>query len=110
MGCRQYLILAAGLDSFALRNENTSLSVFEADLPEVLRDKQQRIERAGMVSRAVYVPCDLSKPEWKECLLRSGFGPDQKTFASLLGINTREPQHPMAAPQGVSYLTAVRKQ
>ena len=32
------------------------------DLPELLRDKRQRIARAGLRSCAVDVPCDLAAP------------------------------------------------
>ena len=56
LGCRQYVIFASGYDTFAIRNSNASLSVYEMDMPEVLADKKQRIENAGLTSRAIYVP------------------------------------------------------
>ena len=87
LGCRQYVIFASGYDTFAIRNSNASLSVYEIDLPEVLADKQRRIEKAGLESRAVYVPCDLSETSWKDQLTDSGFRRDQKSFGSLLGIS-----------------------
>ena len=33
IGCRQYVLFASGYDTFALRNGDTSLSVYELDLP-----------------------------------------------------------------------------
>ena len=87
LGCRQYVIFASGYDTFAIRNSNAALSVYEIDLPEVLADKQRRIEKAGLVSRVVYVPCDLSETSWKDQLTDSGFRRDQKSFGSLLGIS-----------------------
>lgn len=61
-GCRQYVLFAAGYDTFAIWNPDTPLAVFELDLPELLRDKRQRIARAGLRSCAVDVPCDLAAP------------------------------------------------
>lgn len=87
LGCRQIVVFASGYDTFAIRNSNAALSVYEIDLPEVLADKQRRIEKAGLESRAVYVPCDLSEASWKDCLTDSGFRRDQKSFGSLLGIS-----------------------
>ena len=87
LGCRQYVILASGYDTYAIRNHDPSLSVFELDLPDVLADKERRTEQAGLQSGAVSVPCDLSEDAWKDRLMESGFQCDQKAFASLLGIS-----------------------
>ena len=87
LGCRQYVLLASGYDTFALRNRDTSLSVYELDLPYVLADKQDRIEKAGLESGAVYVPCNLADPAWKDKLKENGFQPGWKAFCSLLGIS-----------------------
>ena len=87
LGCRQYVIFASGYDTFAFRNRDASLSVFELDLPEVLVDKKMRIEKAGLQSCAVYVPCDLSEASWKEHLIRNGLVCNEKSFGSLLGIS-----------------------
>ncbi len=87
LGCRQYVLFASGYDTFAIRNGDASLSVYELDLPDVLADKQRRIEKAGLESDAVYVPCDLADPAWKDRLTGSGFKPGQKAFCSLLGIS-----------------------
>ena len=73
LGCRQYVLFASGYDTFAIRNEDASLSVFELDLPEALAVKKARINRAGLKSGAVYVPCDLSGEQWKDGLAESGF-------------------------------------
>ncbi len=87
LGCRQYVLLASGYDTFALRNRGSSLAVYELDLPDVLADKQSRIEKAGLESGSVYVPCDLADPAWKDRITESGFDPGQKAFCSLLGIS-----------------------
>lgn len=87
LGCRQYILFAAGYDTFAIRNQDASLSVFELDLPQVLADKKKRIEQAGLKSNAIYVPCNLSEALWKDRLIESGFQCGRKAFASMLGIS-----------------------
>ena len=87
LGCTQYLVFASGYDTFAIRNQDTPLSVYELDLPDVLSDKEERIRRAGLASCAIPVPCDLSQADWIKKLLEKGFDPAQKSFASLLGIS-----------------------
>lgn len=87
LGCRQYILFAAGYDTFAIRNQDTSLSVFELDLPNVLADKKRRTEQAGLIPGAVSVPCDLTEEGWKDRLIESGFQCGGKAFASLLGIS-----------------------
>ena len=39
---------------FAIRNNDAALSVYEMDLPEVLADKQRRIEKAFDASRGFH--------------------------------------------------------
>lgn len=86
-GCVQYLIFAAGYDTFGIRNTDHSLSVFELDLPEMLEDKTARQKKAGLNGNSVFVPCDLSGDTWKDALRKSGFTSGRKTFGSLLGIS-----------------------
>ena len=87
LGCRQYVIFAAGYDTFAIRNASRDISVFELDLPEMVLDKRTRIERAGLSTRAVSIPCDLSDRAWTGTLLSGGYRPAEKAFCSLLGIS-----------------------
>lgn len=87
LGCRQYVLFAAGYDTYAIRNRDSCLSVFELDLPEMLADKAQRVAAAGLKTSAVPVPCDLALPSWREKLLAAGYLPEQKAFGSLLGIS-----------------------
>ena len=87
LGCRQYVLFAAGYDTFAVRNQNASLEVYELDLPDVLADKERRIRRAGMKSQAVSIPCDLAEASWQERLVAGGFARNEKAFGSLLGIS-----------------------
>ncbi len=86
-GCRQYVIFAAGYDTFAIRSEDKTLSVFELDLPEMVNDKRTRIERSALPYHAVSIPCDLSESTWTEKLLSGGYRSGETVFCSMLGIS-----------------------
>lgn len=84
-GTTQYVILASGMDTFALRNKDR-LTVYEIDKPNVLAEKEKRMARAGLRSSAIYVPADLSTADLKRVLTGKGFDTKQKTFFSCLGL------------------------
>ena len=86
-GCKQYLVFAAGYDTYALRNKDSATKVYELDYPELLKDKVERIKKANLKASAVNVPCDLADPEWKNELLTFGYEKGSKAFGSLLGIS-----------------------
>lgn len=86
-GCTQYLIFASGYDIFALRNEDSLLSVYELDYPKVLAEKADKIRHAGLKSIATDVPRNLAEAGWVKSLLEKGYDPDKKSFGSLLGIS-----------------------
>lgn len=85
--CKQYVIFAAGYDTFSLRNNDNARTVFELDYPQMISDKIERIKSAHMKSSAVYVPCDLAETTWKTQLSEAGYNGDQKAFGCLLGIS-----------------------
>jgi len=89
-GTKQYVILGAGLDTFAFR-ETAFLKkhrVFEVDHPLTQADKQERIARAGWTVPAnlTFVPVDFAKDSLTERLIAGGFDPTVKTFFSWLGV------------------------
>jgi len=86
-GCSQYILFASGYDTYALRNPESSLSVYELDFPEMLKDKRMRIKRAHLKSVAVDVPCNLAEVSWKQKLLEAGYQQTESAFGSLLGIS-----------------------
>ena len=86
-GCSQYLLFASGYDTFALRNPESSLSIYELDFLELLADKRIRIDRGHMKSMSVDVPCNLAEASWKQKLLEAGYQQTEKAFGSLLGIS-----------------------
>lgn len=87
LGCKQYIIFAAGYDTYSLRNADKGLSVFELDLPKLLTDKIEGIKKIGIKTASVFVPCNLAEMTWKEKLLQAGYLSTQKSFGSLLGIS-----------------------
>ena len=86
-GCSQYLIFASGYDTYALRNENEALSVYELDLPEIIEDKNARIRMTGLSSCAHTVACNLADDGWTDKLRKAGYSSSEISFGSLLGIS-----------------------
>lgn len=89
-GVQQYVILGAGLDTFAFR-ERKFLSehpVFEVDHPATQADKAARIARAGWTipGNLTFVPVDFARDNLAECLLANGFEPSVRSFFSWLGV------------------------
>ena len=89
-GTKQYVILGAGLDTFAFR-EAAFLSrhrVFEVDHPLTQADKRERIARAGwsVPINLAFVPVDFTRDNVAERLVASGFDPSARSFFSWLGV------------------------
>lgn len=85
-GTKQYVILGAGMDTFAFRNDK--LKVFEVDHPLTQKDKIERIKRAGwlVLENLSFVSVDFTNDDLTECLIASGFDPSVKSFFSWLGV------------------------
>lgn len=91
IGARQYLIFAAGYDSFAYRKPSwaDSLSVFEIDHPATAEDKQIRLSNAGISipKDTYYLSADFMQNYWSDCFMGSSdFSSNHISFCSLLGI------------------------
>lgn len=89
-GTEQYVILGAGLDTFAFRNREfiQKHKVFEADHPLTQADKTERIERAGWKTpnNLTFVPMDFTVDSLTENLLVRGFDKMAKSLFSWLGV------------------------
>ena len=89
-GITQYVIIGAGMDSFALRRSDLMprLQVFEIDRPAMQKIKQKRLQRAGLdMPRGLhFVPADLERIPVMNALSESGFEPARRAFLSLLGV------------------------
>ena len=77
-GTAQYVILGAGLDTFACRNPHAAsrLSVFEVDHPDTQAWKLSRLALMGIpVPRCVrFVPADFERQELEAGLMRADSG------------------------------------
>src|SRR5215831_19071414 len=87
-GVRQYVILGAGLDTFAYRNPFPLLRVFEVDHPATQAWKRSCLEKAAIPIPAsvTYVSVDFERQVLTDALRQSGFKSDEVTFISFLGV------------------------
>jgi methyltransferase (TIGR00027 family) len=96
-GVRQYVIVGAGLDSFALRRPAyaEAVQVFEVDHPATQRLKRERLGQLGIASPdgVHFVAADLAREGLDAALARSPFEPAQRSLFAWLGVTpylTRE--------------------
>lgn len=89
-GVRQYVLLGAGLDTFAYRNphRDAGLAVFEVDHPGTQRWKQRLLAEAGIEVPAslTFVPVDFERDDLGQALRQSGFRADQAACISWMGV------------------------
>ncbi len=96
-GIRQYVILGAGLDTFAYRNPHFSvgLKIYEVDYPatQVWKLRQLNTARIPIPENLNFVPVDFENQSLSEQLQKAGFRTDETSFFSWLGVTmylTRE--------------------
>ena len=89
-GVRQYVLLGAGLDTFAYRNPygDEDLRVFEVDHPGTQRWKQQLLAEAGIgvPPSLTFVPVDFERDDLGGALRQAGFRADQAACVSWMGV------------------------
>lgn len=87
-GTRQYILLGAGLDTFAYRNPWPDLRVIEADHPATQTWKHELLAQAGIPRPAnlASVPLDLESDNFAEPLSRAGLDPHLPAFFAALGV------------------------
>lgn len=85
-GVRQYLLLGAGLDTFAWRNPYPGLRVFEADHPSTQAWKRARMAPLGIPRDFRYLPLDLEHEPLFDMLISSGIDIEAPLFVSALGV------------------------
>jgi methyltransferase (TIGR00027 family) len=88
-GVRQYVVLGAGLDTFAYRGQYpASLRVFEVDHPATQAWKRARLAAADIAipPALVYAPIDFEHDTLADGLLRAGFARDVPACFAWLGV------------------------
>lgn len=89
-GVSQYVILGAGLDSFAYRKRHLVdvLRIFEVDRPATQTWKRERLKAAGvdLPTNLAFVPLDFEKQSFIETLQTKGYRADAPALFSWLGV------------------------
>ncbi len=89
-GVTQYVVLGAGLDTFAFRNpyHGCNLRVFEVDHPATQKWKLERLQtaRISIPPSVTFVPVDFERQMLEEGLTDVGFRCEEATFFSWLGV------------------------
>ena len=87
-GVDQYVILGAGLDTFAYRNPYPHLRVFEVDHPATQAWKRKRLMQSDIELPAslAFAPIDFERERLSDGLARVGFDRTRPTLFGWLGV------------------------
>jgi methyltransferase (TIGR00027 family) len=87
-GATQYVILGAGLYTYAYRSTLPGLRVFEVDHPATQAWKRSQLDAAGIAipSSLTFVPTDFEEQSLRSALQSSSFQAGEITFFSWLGV------------------------
>jgi methyltransferase (TIGR00027 family) len=90
-GIDQYIILGAGLDTFAQRRPDmaSKLRIYEIDRPGTLAWKRQRLTELGfgIPDHLHFVPVDFEASSWWEQLLKAGFDSSRPAVVACTGVS-----------------------
>jgi methyltransferase (TIGR00027 family) len=90
-GVHQYVLLGAGLDSFAYCRSASGdrLRVFEVDHPASQSWKRDRLALLGVEipESVTFVPCDFETEAFDTSLVALDFDPDQPSVVAWLGVS-----------------------
>jgi len=94
-GVRQYVLLGAGLDTFAYRAARAHLKIFEVDHPATQGWKRARLADVAIAvpDWVTYAPVDFERETLQEGLSRAGFDFAKPAMFAWLGVTpylTRE--------------------
>jgi methyltransferase (TIGR00027 family) len=103
-GVTQYVVLGAGLDTFAYRNPyaEAALRIFEVDYPATQEWKRRRLE-AGEIPippSVTFAPVDFERQTLAKGLRDAGFDREKPTFFSWLGVSMYLTEEAIAATLG----------
>jgi methyltransferase (TIGR00027 family) len=87
-GVRQYVVLGAGLDTFAWRNPFPELRVFEVDFQATQEWKRAMLDKAKLATPAglTFVPLDFEHQTLRAGLVGAGFDAGKPAFFGWLGV------------------------
>lgn len=87
-GVRQYLVLGAGLDTFAYRNPYADVRVFEVDHPATQQWKREMLAaaRIDMPAAMTHVAVDFERQSLRDELTAAGFDLHIPTVTAWLGV------------------------
>lgn len=89
-GLNQYIILGAGLDSFAYRRRDLMrmLDIYEVDHPVSQTWKRERVTELGLEAPATlhYAPIDFEQETRTDGLIAAGINRKEPAFFSWLGV------------------------
>ncbi|WP_026791454.1 class I SAM-dependent methyltransferase [Pleomorphomonas oryzae] len=89
-GCRQVVILGAGLDTLSLRNPHRAagLRIFEVDHPSTQADKRRRLLRFGprLPAGLTLIPAIFGENDIGAALAAAGWQAGEPTFFQMLGV------------------------
>jgi methyltransferase (TIGR00027 family) len=89
-GIQQYVIIGAGLDTFAFRRPDLAkrLQIFEIDHPATQAFKRARLENAGLVQPEYlhFAAADLEHQTVSEALVGTPYDPQAATFFAWPGV------------------------
>jgi methyltransferase (TIGR00027 family) len=87
-GVSQYVLLGAGLDTFAHRNSYPGLRVFEVDHPATQEWKRELLAEGGLAAPTglTYAPVDFQRESLPEQLAAAGFDAAAPSFFAWLGV------------------------
>ena len=87
-GVRQYVLLGAGLDTFAYRNPHPGVCVFEVDRPATQAWKRSRLVEGAIAvpPELTFVPIDFETVDLPQALAAAGFRSDLPSWFAWLGV------------------------
>ncbi len=87
-GVQQYVLLGAGLDTFAYRNPWPQLHVFEVDHPATQQWKHELLQASAIPipENLTYTPVDFETQSLPTQLQAAGFDPTRPTYFAWLGV------------------------
>ena len=90
-GLNQYVLLGAGLDTFAFRQPEHSghLKIWEVDHPDTQGWKLEKIREGNITvpPNVVFVPVDFETDDLRACLEEAGLDTGRPAFFSWMGVS-----------------------